>query len=64
MLFFIERIESIIKRDKQKITITQKGNPFQNPASPVLILHAKPKVNIETSNTPKNVVIFSLSFIF
>ena len=56
--------ESTISRNKQNITINQKGRPLQNPASPVLILQAKPITNIETSNMPIRIVIFSLNFIF
>ena len=41
----------------------QKGRPFQNPASPVLMLHAKPITNIATSVMPKKIVNFSLNFI-
>ena len=48
---------------RQNITITQKGSPFQNPAKPVLILHAKPITNIVTNATPKKIVNFSLNFI-
>jgi len=57
-------MESVISRKRQKITITQKGRPLQNPASPVLILQAKPTTNTETSAMPKTIVIFSLNFIF
>ena len=56
--------ESTISRNKQNITINQKGRPLQNPASPVLILQAKPITNIETSDMPIRIVIFSLNFIF
>ena len=55
--------ESTISRNKQNITINQKGRPLQNPASPVLILQAKPITNIETSDMPIRIVIFSLNFI-
>ncbi len=48
----------------QKITINQKGSPLQNPASPVLILQAKPMTNIPTRATPKKIINFSLNFIF
>ena len=44
--------------------ITQKGSPLQKPANPVLMLQAKPITNVETSAIPKNIVIFSLNFIF
>ena len=40
------------------MTINQKGRPLQNPASPVLMLHAKPITNVETSAIPKKIVIF------
>ena len=44
--------------------MNQKGRPFQNPASPVLILQAKPITNMLKSARPKKIVIFSLIFIF
>ena len=47
----------------QNITINQKGSPLQNPASPVLMLQAKPITNVETRAMPNIIVIFSLSFI-
>ena len=53
-----------MSRNRQNITIIQKGRPLQNPASPVLMLQAKPITNIETSNMPIRIVIFSLNFIF
>ena len=59
----MERNESNIRRERQNITINQKGRPFQNPASPVLILQAKPITNIATSVIPKKIVKFSLNFI-
>ena len=61
--FFIDLSESVISRNKQNITIIQKGRPFQNPASPVLMLQARPITNIPTSITPKKIVNFSLDFI-
>ena len=45
------------------MTITQKGSPLQNPASPVLILQAKPITKVPTSAMPKKIVNFSLNFI-
>ena len=48
---------------RQNITITQKGNPFQNPARPVLMLQARPITNIPTRPMPKKIVNFSLNFI-
>ena len=59
----MERNESTIRRQRQNITITQKGRPFQNPAKPVLILQAKPSTNIATRVMPTKIVIFSLNFI-
>ena len=56
--------ESTISRNKQNITINQKGRPFQNPARPVLMLQAKPITNVETSAMPIIIAIFSLNFIF
>ena len=56
--------ESTIRRQRQKITIIQKGRPFQNPARPVLMLQASPITNIATSTMPIIIVIFSLNFIF
>ena len=44
--------------------IPKKGRPFQNPASPVLMLQAKPITNIPTRDMPIKIVIFSLNFIF
>ena len=35
------------------MTIIQKGSPLQNPASPVLMLQAKPIKKTPTSVTPK-----------
>ena len=43
--------------------MNQKGSPLQNPASPVLILQAKPITNIATRAMPNIIVIFSLNFI-
>ena len=48
----------------EKITIIQKGRPFQKPARPVLMLQARPITNIETRAIPKKIVNFSLNFIF
>ena len=48
---------------RQNITITQKGNPFQNPARPVLMLQARPITNMLTRAIPKKIVNFSLNFI-
>ena len=59
----MERNESNIRRQRQNITINQKGRPFQNPARPVLILQAKPTTNILTNAIPKKIVNFSLDFI-
>ena len=56
-------IESIIRRQRQNITIIQKGRPFQNPARPVLILQARPITNILRRAMPKKIVNFSLNFI-
>ena len=55
--------ESAMSRERQNIIIIQKGRPFQKPASPVLILQAKPITNIPTSVIPKKIVNFSLNFI-
>ena len=43
--------------------MNQKGSPLQNPASPVLILQAKPITKVPTSAMPKKIVNFSLNFI-
>ena len=59
----MERNESTIRRQRQNITIIQKGRPFQNPARPVLMLQAKPITNIATKTIPKKIVNFSLNFI-
>ena len=48
--------ESIIRRQRQNITIIQKGRPFQNPANPVLILQAKPITKILTKTIPTKIV--------
>ena len=61
--FLIDFNESTIRRQRQNITIIQKGRPFQNPASPVLMLQARPITNIPTSAMPKKIVNFSLTFI-
>ena len=62
--FFIALNESMIRRQRQNIIITQNGRPLQNPARPVLMLQAKPITKTPTRKMPIKIVIFSLNFIF